>query len=198
MQSTTYTSNDVTAALAKVVPTAPDRLLRLFSLACLRRVRHLLSDTFCSALDVAELHVNGRVSDAELGAAVTAVKRASGRRRSREWAVYHAVRYVKGSPEAEAANIAAWAAEIARDSIALPERSTLGVHDSHIRGFFLVGGEGQPSMVASSNEPPPPNAPADLVAAYERAISELRIAEEADEARAQRQADAQEAEFRQA
>src|SRR5438105_10237266 len=101
MQSTTYTSDNVAAALAKVVPTAPDRLLRLFSLACLRRVRHLLSDTFCNALDVAELHVNGRVSDAELGAAVTAVKRASGRKRSREWAVYHAVRYVKGSPQAE-------------------------------------------------------------------------------------------------
>ena len=67
MPDDTCAPNDVAAALAKVLPTAPDRLVRLFSLACLRRVRHLLNDTFCKALDVAELHVNGRASNAELG-----------------------------------------------------------------------------------------------------------------------------------
>jgi hypothetical protein len=193
-------ANDVGTALRGVLPTAADRVVRLFSLACMRRVRHLLGETLRDALDVAERHVDGHATDADLAAAVKAVKRAPGRRRDREWAVYHAVRYVKGSPQAEAVDIAARAATIARDAIAPPERAPACF--GHTARMFVVtfarNADEPPLFLSSAGEAPPADASPDVVAAFNEAMRELRAAEASDEAEAQRQAAAQEAEFRQA
>lgn len=190
MSNAAPTSDDVAAALAKVVPTASDQSVRLFSLACLRRVRGELGDVFRDALDVAQRHVDGRATDAELGEAVRSVKRASGRRHAREWAVYHAVRYKPGSPQAEAKNVAAWAAEIAWDAIALPDPSAARFSTGmtcRIFGFGIATDSDPFTELASSDRPPSVDALPGVVAAYERAMSELRELERADELENQRQ-----------
>jgi hypothetical protein len=101
--------NDVVAALAHVLPTAPDRLVRLFSLACVRRVRRVLKSRFCDALDVAERHVNGRASDAELGEA----SREAELEKEKRQADAEEAKFQQACAEAQAERVAAYNGEIA-------------------------------------------------------------------------------------
>ena len=91
------------------------RTLRLFAIACARRVQHLMADPrSITAIDVAERHVNGLATDEELEAAA----------RAAEWAAAAAARAARAAAwaawaetrAARAARAAAWAARAAADA----------------------------------------------------------------------------------
>jgi hypothetical protein len=76
---------------------ANDRKKRLFAFACCRTVWALIPEKeHREAILVAERHVDGQATDAELGAVVASVHR--GRRKGNmiDWAVYYTVRYPRG------------------------------------------------------------------------------------------------------
>lgn len=72
--------------------TMSNRKQRLFALACCRTIWPAIPDGFRDAIRVAEAHADGRATDAELGAAVSAVHRVRGKRNVLNRAVYDAAR----------------------------------------------------------------------------------------------------------
>jgi hypothetical protein len=71
---------------------ASARKLRLFACACCRTVWFSISEVFREAIRVGEEHADGRATDAELGAAVSAAHRVRRGRNNLERAVYDAAR----------------------------------------------------------------------------------------------------------
>src|SRR5579872_3333998 len=80
-----------------------ERKLRLFACACVRRIWYLLLDErLRRAIEAAERHADGDISDRELGAAVSAAHRAR-RRLDHAWrAAYDAARYQPGTASGNA------------------------------------------------------------------------------------------------
>lgn len=191
MTDSTDTSADALEAALRLLPDGvSDRELRLFNCACLRRVWHLLgNDAFRHAVEVAERHADGLAGNDELGRAVREVKRASGRRGSREWAVYHAVRHAPGSPRAEAAGVARNTADVARSGVPEPDRllNHLFISMGTARGFVLTlfdstpDGEADDRVIWSGDDLPADATP-ELMRHFEDMQRELREAEARDEA----------------
>jgi hypothetical protein len=162
-----------------------ERKFRLFNLACVRRVWHLLGDErFRLAVEVSERHADGLASDAEFGRAVTEVKRASDRRRSRERAVYHAVRYTPGSPRAEASGVARHTADLARDAVPLPAAPSVSMHSRGCYGFSLSWDEPVAGQLVTrtigSGDVLPADVPPEVAEQYANQISKIREDEARD------------------
>jgi hypothetical protein len=76
---------------------ASDRKLRLFACGCCRAVWHLITDGVRrEAILIAEQHIDGEVTTARLGEAISAVHKVRRKRHKLDWAVYNAVRYPGG------------------------------------------------------------------------------------------------------
>lgn len=71
---------------------ASNRRVRLFACACCRTVWESIPEVFQAAIRIAEDHVDGRATKAELGAAVGAAHRALRKRQYLEKAAYDAAR----------------------------------------------------------------------------------------------------------
>jgi hypothetical protein len=73
-----------------------DRKFRLFTVACCRRIRHLINDRECrKAVDVAEEHADGLVTDRELAQADAAVTARVAKERLAAWSTLDGyVRYM--------------------------------------------------------------------------------------------------------
>ena len=84
--------SDPTPMLAFLRGKASDRKLRLFACACCRTVWPAVSEVFREAIRAAEEHADGRATDAELGAAVSALHRVRRKRNDLDRAVYDAAR----------------------------------------------------------------------------------------------------------
>jgi hypothetical protein len=97
---------------------ASERELRLFAVACCRRLGPLLQDArITSALDVAERHADGAATQADLGAALRGAAQAQrAQRRKALLFAYAAVMDACGPGGLGAAEKAAWAEAAAADS----------------------------------------------------------------------------------
>ena len=86
-----------------------NKTLRLFAVACARRVQHLLKEQrSTNAIDVAERYANGNATKEELAAASDAASDAAWAAASD--AASDAARYAAGAAASDAASDAAWAA----------------------------------------------------------------------------------------
>ena len=91
-----------------------DREMRLYAVACARRVQHLMTDPrSINALDVAERHANGEATDEELEAAWAAALDARSAAGASAWAATRAAAWA-------VSGVAAWSA--ARDAAGKAER----------------------------------------------------------------------------
>jgi len=109
--ATILESNGIDDALwcLRAVPNC-DKEARLFAVWCARQVQHLMTDPrSLSALDVAERHTNGKVTDKELAAAKDAAWNAASAAGGVAWAATF-------SAASNAAWSTAWAAAIAAKS----------------------------------------------------------------------------------
>jgi len=122
---------------------ATDRKLRLFACGCCRTVWQLITEGVRKeAILIAEQHVDGQASNAQLGQAISAVHRVRRKRNQLDWAVYHAVRYHGGVHYGFAYSVAdTLAREIASESAPTPTPRA----GSHFQGDQFVTTEVPPN-----------------------------------------------------
>ena len=104
-----HASTNVSEMLRFVEYKVSDRKLKLFSLACCRRIDHLQGDRIRDALAVTERHLDGQANSRELGTAVRGIHAFYKDVGEAGRAAYHTARFVPGEAFRDTLNAAIYA-----------------------------------------------------------------------------------------
>ena len=104
-----HASTNVSEMLRFVEYKVSDRKLKLYSLACCRRIDHLLDDRIRHALAVTERHLDGQATSRELGTAVRGIHAFYQDFGEAGRAAYHTARFVPGDVFRDTLNAAIYA-----------------------------------------------------------------------------------------
>ena len=138
------TCADPTPMLEFLRGRASERKKRFVSFGCCRAVWSMIPEQpHRVAIRVAERHTDGQATDAELGAAVSAVHRARRKRNKIDRSVYYAVRCPPGTEYGDAEAVADGVARVVATAAA-PNPSPTSI--SYFRGDQLVNEEVPPNQ----------------------------------------------------